>query len=161
PRRGAGDDGARRQGTGSADRRSRRYHDATGGAPAAPAAGVGAGGGPLPLAPLPPRGPRGGGRPPPRGRGARAPGARRRGRERAGQEAEDEYRRLLYVAMTRAIDRLVICGADGERARPEGCWWNLVFDALKPPVSLEEPADDGDGRVWRYCKTPPSAGKSF
>src|SRR5262249_11866559 len=82
-------------------------------------------------------------------------------RERARHEAEDEYRRLLYVAMTRAIDRLVICGADGERARPEGCWWNLVFDALRPPVSLEEPADDGDGKVWRYRKTPLSAGVSF
>ena len=28
-------------------------------------------------------------------------------------EAEDEYRRLLYVAMTRAADRLIICGAEG------------------------------------------------
>jgi ATP-dependent helicase/nuclease subunit A len=82
-------------------------------------------------------------------------------RERARREAEDEYRRLLYVAMTRAIDRLVICGADGERARPDGCWWNLVFEALKPPVSVEEAADDGDGKVWRYRKTPPSAGKTF
>src|SRR5262249_32663606 len=82
-------------------------------------------------------------------------------RERARHEAEDEYRRLLYVAMTRAIDRLVICGADGERARPEGCWWNLVFDALKPPVSLEEPADDGEGKGCGYRKTPPSAGVSF
>jgi ATP-dependent helicase/nuclease subunit A len=82
-------------------------------------------------------------------------------RERARREAEDEYRRLLYVAMTRAIDRLVICGAEGERARPEGCWWNLVFAALKPPVSVEEPADDGDGKVWRYRKTPLSAGKTF
>jgi ATP-dependent helicase/nuclease subunit A len=82
-------------------------------------------------------------------------------RERARHEAEDEYRRLLYVAMTRAIDRLVICGAEGERARPEGCWWNLVFAALKPPVSVEEPAENGDGKVWRYRKTPPSAGKTF
>src|SRR5262249_31927289 len=82
-------------------------------------------------------------------------------RERARREAEDEYRRLLYVAMTRAIDRLVICGADGERPRHEGCWWNLVFAALKPPVSVEEPADDGDGKVWRYRKTPASAGVSF
>src|SRR6266540_1736585 len=81
-------------------------------------------------------------------------------RERARREADDEYRRLLYVAMTRAIGRLVICGADGERARPEGCWWNLVFEALKPPVSVEEAADDGDGKVWRYRKTPPSAGKT-
>jgi ATP-dependent helicase/nuclease subunit A len=80
-------------------------------------------------------------------------------RERARHEAEDEYRRLLYVAMTRAIDRLVICGAVGDRGPPEGCWWNLVFAALKP-VSVEEPADDGDGMVWRYRKAPPSAGKT-
>jgi ATP-dependent helicase/nuclease subunit A len=76
-------------------------------------------------------------------------------RERARQEAEDEYRRLLYVAMTRAIDRLVICGAEGERARPQGCWWDLIFAALQPPLSVEE--DDGDGKVWRYRKTPDAA----
>src|SRR6516162_10273087 len=63
--------------------------------------------------------------------------------------------------MTRAIDRLVICGAEGERPPPDGCWWKLVFAALKPPVSVEEPADDGDGKVWRYRKTPPSVGVSF
>ena len=77
-------------------------------------------------------------------------------RERARREAEDEYRRLLYVAMTRAIDRLVICGAEVERGRPEGCWWNLVSAALKP-VCVEEPAADGEGQVWRYRKTPVSA----
>ena len=82
-------------------------------------------------------------------------------RERARHEAEDEYRRLLYVAMTRAIDRLIICGAEGERGRPEGCWWNLVFAALKPPVSIEEPADDGEGMVWRYRKAPVAADKPF
>ncbi len=74
-------------------------------------------------------------------------------RERARRETEDEYRRLLYVAMTRAIDRLIVCGAEGERGRPEGCWWDLVSAALQP-VSVEEPADDGDGKVWRYRKTP-------
>jgi ATP-dependent helicase/nuclease subunit A len=75
-------------------------------------------------------------------------------RNRARGESEDEYRRLLYVAMTRAIDRLIVCGAEGERAKPEGCWWDLVFDALQPPASVEEPADDGDGKVWRYRKVP-------
>jgi ATP-dependent helicase/nuclease subunit A len=82
-------------------------------------------------------------------------------RERARHEAEDEYRRLLYVAMTRAIDRLVVCGAEGERGRPEGCWWNLVFAALKPPASIEEPADDGEGKVWRYRKAPVAADAPF
>lgn len=81
-------------------------------------------------------------------------------RERARQDAEDEYRRLLYVAMTRAIERLIICGAEGERGRPEGCWWDLVFAALKP-ASIEEPADDGDGMVWRYRKAPAPAEKTF
>src|SRR5262249_4170347 len=54
-------------------------------------------------------------------------------RERARREAEDEYRRLLYVAMTRAIDRLGICGADGERARPDGCWGGPGVPAAQPP----------------------------
>src|SRR5262249_36634021 len=52
-------------------------------------------------------------------------------RERMRAEAENEYRRLLYVALTRASERLVVCGYDGERKRPEGCWYDLVLDALK------------------------------
>jgi ATP-dependent helicase/nuclease subunit A len=71
-------------------------------------------------------------------------------RERIRGDAENEYRRLLYVAMTRAINRLIVCGADGERRRPDGCWWNLVFTALQP-VS-EELVDEDGGKVWRYCK---------
>jgi ATP-dependent helicase/nuclease subunit A len=72
-------------------------------------------------------------------------------RERSRAEAENEYRRLLYVALTRAIERLVVCGYDGERKRPEGCWYDLVLDALKE-VAVREPADDGDGELWRYRK---------
>jgi ATP-dependent helicase/nuclease subunit A len=77
-------------------------------------------------------------------------------RDRMRREAEDEYRRLLYVAMTRAIDRLVICGAEGERGLPDGGWWKLAHAALQP-VAVEEPADDGDGRVLRFRPTPPRA----
>jgi ATP-dependent helicase/nuclease subunit A len=77
-------------------------------------------------------------------------------REVALGETENEYRRLLYVAMTRAIDRLVVCGYDGERARPEGCWYNLVHTALVT-LSVEEASDDGDGTVWRYRKSPSPA----
>jgi len=74
-------------------------------------------------------------------------------RERVRRENEDEHGRLLYVAMTRAIDRLIVCGAEGERSPQDGCWWNMVSTALRP-VSVEEPADDGDGTVWRYRPTP-------
>ena len=51
-------------------------------------------------------------------------------RAAAGMEAEHEYRRLLYVAMTRAADRLIVCGADGMKGRPKGCWYELIRDAL-------------------------------
>src|SRR5215472_16809618 len=64
-------------------------------------------------------------------------------------EAEDEYRRLLYVAMTRAADRLIIAGADGIRARPKGCWYYLIRGALDP--FLVEEDDNGD-KVLRYRK---------
>jgi ATP-dependent helicase/nuclease subunit A len=73
-------------------------------------------------------------------------------RERARRETEEEHRRLLYVAMTRASERLVVCGAEGERSRPEGCWWNLVAAALQP-VSIERPSEDGEGKVWRFQPT--------
>src|SRR5262249_30690290 len=75
-------------------------------------------------------------------------------RQAALAEAEDEYRRLLYVAMTRAADRLIICGADGERARPKGCWYDLVIEPLRP--FLIEDTDAGE-KVWRFRKEPPAA----
>jgi ATP-dependent helicase/nuclease subunit A len=65
------------------------------------------------------------------------------------EAAENEYRRLLYVAMTRAADRLIICGATGERGKPVGCWYDLVQSALLDGAA-EEPADHGSGAVWRH-----------
>ena len=41
-------------------------------------------------------------------------------REAVLDSARDEYRRLLYVAMTRAIDRLVVCGIDTVRKAAGG-----------------------------------------
>jgi ATP-dependent helicase/nuclease subunit A len=69
----------------------------------------------------------------------------------AQRAAQNEYRRLLYVAMTRAKQRLVICGTQGTTKIPDGCWYRLADDALRP-VCAAEPADDGDGEVWRYRK---------
>jgi ATP-dependent helicase/nuclease subunit A len=68
-------------------------------------------------------------------------------RQAALAEARDEYRRLLYVAMTRAADRLIVCGADGERRRPDGCWYDLVRAALDPQLTEET---DGGEKVWRF-----------
>jgi ATP-dependent helicase/nuclease subunit A len=84
----------------------------------------------------------------------------------AARRAEaDEYRRLLYVAMTRAERRLVVCGAatgkikkDGEASIPEDCWYRLIEGALVQADDanvVETPAEDGDGIVWRWRKAEP------
>jgi ATP-dependent helicase/nuclease subunit A len=42
-----------------------------------------------------------------------------------------EYRRLLYVAMTRARDRLYVCGWETRHKRGPGCWYDLVAAGLE------------------------------
>jgi ATP-dependent helicase/nuclease subunit A len=75
-------------------------------------------------------------------------------RAAAVREAEDEHRRLLYVGMTRAADRLVIAGSRGVNRIPPGCWYELVSDALKP-AAVEETA--AEGAVLRWRKGPETA----
>src|SRR6185437_9492678 len=53
-------------------------------------------------------------------------------RVQAIDAACDEYRRLLYVGLTRAADRLLVCGAKGVTKAPQGCWHDLVLSALQP-----------------------------
>ena len=68
---------------------------------------------------------------------------------RAEKEARDteERNRLLYVAMTRARDRLYVAGFEGKRSRSAGCWYDVVSGALAGgmhEITLE------DGRkIWR------------
>lgn len=45
--------------------------------------------------------------------------------------AEGEYRRLLYVALTRARDELYVCGYEGETARDGDSWYDLVDEGLR------------------------------
>ncbi|MBL4906243.1 MAG: PD-(D/E)XK nuclease family protein, partial [Sneathiella sp.] len=42
----------------------------------------------------------------------------------------EEKKRLLYVALTRAEDRLYICGWEGKRKRAQGCWYDLIDAAF-------------------------------
>jgi ATP-dependent helicase/nuclease subunit A len=44
--------------------------------------------------------------------------------DKAAMQAE--YNRLLYVALTRAEDELLICGAERKRKPPETCWYEAV-----------------------------------
>lgn len=68
---------------------------------------------------------------------------------RAHKEALDtqERNRLLYVAMTRARDRLYIAGFEGKRGKGSGCWYEIVSDALTPHMT-EIVGNDGQ-KIWR------------
>ena len=52
--------------------------------------------------------------------------------------AREEYRRLLYVALTRAEDRLYVCGYETRTRTPEDCWYKLCEKAW---CSIAEPID--------------------
>jgi ATP-dependent helicase/nuclease subunit A len=60
---------------------------------------------------------------------------------RSAREAEERHR-LLYVAMTRARDRLYVAGFEGKRNRTAGCWYDLIVEAVNPMLT---PAIHPDG----------------
>jgi ATP-dependent helicase/nuclease subunit A len=60
-----------------------------------------------------------------------------------------EYRRLLYVAMTRACDELYVCGYRGKTQQSEQCWYDTVLNALEPHMA---PLPEGAG--WRLGAAP-------
>ena len=68
--------------------------------------------------------------------------------------AEEEYRRLLYVGMTRAADRLIICGYRGIRENAD-TWHAMISAALRQdgercvPVRFAGPDGEWEGLSWR------------
>src|SRR5690606_8783410 len=68
--------------------------------------------------------------------------------------ADDEYRRLLYVGMTRAEDRLIVCGYHGKRAQHPDAWHSRVCRALwDAPETEERPHPAGGEPVRRFRVT--------
>ncbi|WP_158598518.1 double-strand break repair helicase AddA [Notoacmeibacter ruber] len=67
---------------------------------------------------------------------------------------EEEYRRLLYVGMTRAEDRLIVCGYCGKAAPDHPTWLNLVQSGLEASGKVvpmtEHPVVQGR-QVLRYA----------
>jgi ATP-dependent helicase/nuclease subunit A len=72
-------------------------------------------------------------------------------RETVLDEYEHEHRRLLYVAMTRAAEHLIVCGCLGKTKLKEGCWYDLIVKGLEGQPGFEE-SGDGDAKMWRYRK---------
>ncbi len=64
-------------------------------------------------------------------------------REQVRRDAIEEYSRLLYVALTRAQDRVYVCGWEGKHGRSDGCWYDLVERGLRQQGALPLTMDDG------------------
>ena len=72
--------------------------------------------------------------------------ASREKRMRFRAEEVRENWRLLYVAMTRARDRLYICGHTSRPKPPEDCWYERCRNALESHMEVVQ--EDGE-TVWR------------
>ena len=88
------------------------------------------------------------------GRKADDPPAVAAARAAAKQETEDEYRRLLYVAMTRAADRLIVggCMPGNLNAVREHAWYDLIEKGLGSSGLAMEEIKTADGTVKRYTR---------
>ena len=76
-----------------------------------------------------------------------------RAREALTRAQMSEYRRLLYVALTRAEDRLYVCGWETTRGRAEGCWYDLVAAAMQEMGVPLDAAEEDDGATGiRYVE---------
>ncbi|MGY2902110.1 double-strand break repair helicase AddA [Bradyrhizobium sp. URHC0002] len=69
-------------------------------------------------------------------------------------DTEDEYRRLLYVAMTRAADRLIVGGClpgNMRSVRPQS-WYDLITKGLAGSTLQLQEIETAIGRVKRYAR---------
>ena len=69
-------------------------------------------------------------------------------------DTEDEYRRLLYVAMTRAADRLIVGGCmpgNMKTVRPLS-WYDLITRGLAGSTLQLQEIETAVGRVKRYTR---------
>jgi ATP-dependent helicase/nuclease subunit A len=70
------------------------------------------------------------------------------------EETEDEYRRLLYVAMTRAADRLIVggCMPGNMKTVRTACWYDLVDKGLTASGLPKEMIETPLGKVTRFAR---------
>ena len=82
---------------------------------------------------------------------------RQRGRARAGaprprERALEEQNRLLYVAMTRAEDRLYVGGWIGAKKPDRGCWYERIDAGLR--ASSDAGSAGAASRAAAPCRAP-------
>jgi len=88
------------------------------------------------------------------GRKAEDPSAVIAARTAMMDDTEDEYRRLLYVAMTRAADRLIVggCMPGNRNTVRESSWYDLITKGLRNSGLLLEELETSNGKVKRYSR---------
>jgi ATP-dependent helicase/nuclease subunit A len=70
-------------------------------------------------------------------------------RQRQKMKSQAEQARLLYVALTRASDRLYICGWTGTKGKAKDCWYEYLEAAFARLPGVVE-VEGADGPVRRY-----------
>ncbi|HME20144.1 MAG TPA: double-strand break repair helicase AddA [Acetobacteraceae bacterium] len=74
-------------------------------------------------------------------------------RDTAARRRMEEYNRLLYVALTRAEDRLLVCGWQTRRGLDEACWYRLVERGFDDLPAQRTSFADWDGERRRHATT--------
>lgn len=67
----------------------------------------------------------------------------------------EEHHRLLYVAMTRAEDRLIVCGAQAKGDPPAGSWYAMIAQGLAQSEAGLATLGEGEDAILRFSVTPP------
>jgi ATP-dependent helicase/nuclease subunit A len=75
----------------------------------------------------------------------------REAREALRQREREEANRLLYVAMTRARDRLYVAGFEGPKGPAQGCWYEVIRSGLD---GVLERVTGADGREVERLAAP-------
>jgi ATP-dependent helicase/nuclease subunit A len=79
-------------------------------------------------------------------------------RARAREAQAGEHRRLLYVAMTRAAQRLIVAGYETSRPRPPDCWWDLIHGGLAEKLVDAQAPFRAGGSIHRFGEGPQAEG---
>ena len=74
---------------------------------------------------------------------------------RVVEQMVEEHHRLLYVAMTRAENRLIVCGAQAKGEAPAGSWYAMVEAGLAASAPGLIEIGEGDAALRRFMSSRP------
>jgi ATP-dependent helicase/nuclease subunit A len=74
---------------------------------------------------------------------------------RVVEQMVEEHHRLLYVAMTRAENRLIVCGAQAKGEAPAGSWYGMVEAGLAASEPGLVEIGEGDSAIRRFMTSRP------